>query len=194
MDCPTKGDASDDNVCSFHKYEFGAVSFNSNITSDGPLTWTVASADGKGNGVYPNYSARLFYLATPSSLDLSKVTDFGACALTFWNATVMLQVPPEFEDFEGFGCHSVMSPDCMQDLVGQARGELLKLQINSSHDQPLAFPCGEIQDRIARAGLPSSCRRVFEGAAYLPGDSTGTFRPYSFVPPSESDILNLCAQ
>jgi hypothetical protein len=187
MDCPTKATASKDGICSFDSGDIGVVSFDSNITSDGPLTWTVAAADGKGNGAYPKYSARSFFLGTPSSLNLRDTTDFGACSTVFWNFTANLQLPAGFTDFANFGCHSVMGDQCAQDVAAQARSELARLLNDSTHDPVQRFPCETIQDRMSAAGPPESCREAFQGCRYLFGESTSKSNSPQTHSPSQQD-------
>ena len=78
--CPTKDARPRGGVCSYSERGIGIATFDSNITEDVPLTWTITGED----------DTRAFYLGTPPSLDLAKITDYGACALIVSNASSVL--------------------------------------------------------------------------------------------------------
>jgi hypothetical protein len=173
MDCPTKPTSTDDGVCLFKHEKFAAGFFQSNITTDGPLSWTVMAGDRKGGGKVPNSSGRTFYLGTPPSLEVSKVTDFGACSTVFWNFTATLQLPAGASDPDDLGCQAVMGDQCARDVVSQVRTELLRLMNATNNTPDEAFPCSQIKNMIDTP--PESCRQAFQGAGaqYLYGQSQG---------------------
>ena len=80
IECPSKQAAADSDaeLCGYNEDGTGVVSFDSNITSEGPLSWTVRATDGPKSNAYPRRTGRLFYLGTPPSLHLNKITNFGA--------------------------------------------------------------------------------------------------------------------
>lgn len=166
VECPTKQTATDGGVCGHNEDGIGIVSFDSNITADGPLTWTVRTSETAATNDYPRNSGRLFYLGTPPSLNLRDVTNFGACTAILWNVTSALQLPSEFNDLGNFGCNTVMGAQCAQDVVAQTRNELLRLLGDSSYDARQGSPCDVVAGRISKLSPPESCGGLFNADRY----------------------------
>jgi hypothetical protein len=150
------------------------VSFNSNVTSDGPLSWTVISGqDGHGPEGKP-WSYRGLWLGSPPSVNFLDVSGYGACAIQLYNITPALQLPSGFTDYANFGCHTVL---------GQARAELLRtLNDNTTDHLGFAGPCSVVQERLSSTRLPDSCVLPFTSEQFYVGHV-----------PSMSTILVRCA-
>lgn len=173
IDCPNKHtDSPVGSVCKYVDYAenngIGAISFNSSITSDGPLTWTLASFDETRS--WNHYAERDFWLGYRAPLDLEHKTDFGGCAMSLTNVSRLLQTPVDFTDFANFGCHTMMSTQCIKDFVDLVRADLLQL-LNDSDYVPLhtnfhygyegISPCQTIAERHYYDTLPESCFASF---------------------------------
>ena len=160
MNCSTEDTPPNPGPCSFFDDGVGVVSADSNITTEGRLTWTVVAGDRTGS--FKGYQYRDFYLGTPPSLDLATVTSFGACSIPFWNVTDRLQLPANFDDFDNFGCNTVMGDDCAQDLLSQARTEIAAIMSDSTYDPTTqGSPCGLILDKLNTGSFPASCVAAF---------------------------------
>ena len=176
MNCPSDDTATEDEICGIKADGIGVVSFDSNVTSEGPLTWTMRTFDAPGNDAHPSSTGRAFYLGTPPSLDLRDVTNFGACAATLWNLTSDLQLPSGFNDMDNFGCGSVMKPACAQDIVRQVRGVLGQLFDDSSYDASRGSPCLMVAKSLAETGPPESCLPLIHADRYGFGEPLCTLQ------------------
>ena len=169
IECPSKQAAADADaeVCRYNADRIGVVSFESNVTSEGPLTWTVRAIDPPKSNAHPHRTGRLFYLGTPPSLHFNDVTDFGACTAMFWNLTTSLQLPSGFTDFDNFGCDTVMEPQCVQDVIAQGRNALLRILDDSSYDPGSdGSPCDVVAQRIRELSPPESCGGLINADNY----------------------------
>lgn len=111
--------------CCTSDEHIGVATFTSNVTSEGPLAWSVASSTEQdpGNSTLTQYH-RDFWLNTPPSLNLSNVTDFSGCGVFFYDITPALQIDQNFTSYSDYSCDTVMSSQCQQDIVQQAADEL----------------------------------------------------------------------
>lgn len=156
VDCPAENTKVDSGVCSYKGTQdgIGIVSFDSNVTSDGPLTLTLFEWDEETPT--GDFTTRGFYLGSPPALNFGSVTDFGACSLSLGSdIAAALQLPSGFNDFANFGCDAVMGESCAQDLVSQVRAELVLLLTDNSYDG--LHPCMRVGERLSNATLPESC-------------------------------------
>ena len=158
--CPTKDSATDTEICRLSDDGIGIVSFDSNVTSDGPLTWTVNTHDGKfGND---DASFRFPFLGSPPSLNFEEVSDYEGCVIPFWKATNALQLPSASTNLATYGCPTVMGPSCAQQIVDRVRSELVSVVNDPSFD-PLTQgrPCGVVWNNLKGTDLPESCAAAF---------------------------------
>lgn len=170
VDCPS-ANAKDSGACSHEGVQdgIGIVSFESNITSDGPLTWTLLEWDEPKTSHDNPFTTRGSYLGSPASLNFRDVTDFGACAISLAsNITSALQLPSSFNDFANFGCDTVMGQSCAQDLVSQVRDELMGLLNDTSYDGSDA--CLRVGERLQNTPLPASCVEPLNADLFQYGD------------------------
>lgn len=161
LDCGEESSRSDDGSCTFFDGAVGAISFPSNVSTSGPLTWTVAGwSDDKLDPGSPRGARRLtkeFYFGTPPEVRLENA-GFHGCGLVFFNITPALQLVAGFDDFSTFGCGTVLGDQCAQDLLEQTRGVL---------EDNLAVPpedisvCNAVRQSLEAAPLPSSCSLPF---------------------------------
>lgn len=140
--------------CCASDQQVGFTSFDSNITSQGSLSWSITSTTDKDQ--LEDHATRYwrgFYLSTPPSLNLSDVTNFSGCGVYFYNVTAALQVPEDFDDYNNYSCDTVMSSACQRDLLQQASDEVQVLL------DPETYPdhCGSIATRLAESPIPESC-------------------------------------
>jgi hypothetical protein len=158
IDCSTN-DKNAKGICQpkLTKDGVGIVSFDSNITTDGPLTWTLTISDQKTAG--EEYTDRSIWLGTPPSLNVSRISHFGGCSVSMGNVTSALQLPPGFSGLEGFGCGTVMGESCAQSLVSRVHQELAEIVQNGTLDGH-ASPCTLLVDRLQGAQFPSSCAEI----------------------------------
>jgi hypothetical protein len=163
--CPTKQTGSKDSgICTYNDRGIGVVSFDSSNTSDGPLTWIVKGGERKG------YQYKSFYLGTPPELNLLDVTTFNGCSMAFFNMPDALQLPLPSNDFGQFGCHRVMGQWCSQDVLAQARREVLSLDQPRPDDRAGLEPCSVLANRLGQLLPPE----LFKGRQY--GATTPTSR------------------
>ena len=165
-----------DGICSYDatKTGIGIVSLNSNITSDGPLTWTLSEYDATPK--LGPFTGRDFYLGSPASLNFEHVTDFGACAFTLRsNVTAALQLPSGFNDFGGFSCDSVMSQTCAEDVTIMVRDELQRLLDGNGTELIGHSVCDTIVRNLFEQPYPDSCTAAFKSDQFLAGSSTGKY-------------------
>jgi hypothetical protein len=158
IDCSTD-DKNARGICQpkLTKDGVGIVSFDSTITSNGPLTWTLTISDQKI--AWEEYTDRSIWLGTPPSLNFSGISDFGGCSVSMGNITGALQLPPGFSGFESFGCGTVMGESCVQDLVSRVHQELTDIVQGGTLDGH-ASPCTLLVDRLKGAQFPSSCGEI----------------------------------
>jgi len=171
VDCPSEN-AKGSGACLHEGTQdgIGIVSFESNITSDGPLTWTLFEWDEPETSPENPFTTKGFYLGSPSSLSFRNVTDFGACAISLAsNITGALQLPIGFNDFANFGCDTVMGQSCAQDLVSQVRDELLGLLNDTTYDGK--HPCLRVGERLQNTPLPTSCVEPLNADLFQYGDT-----------------------
>lgn len=166
IDCDT-GNKDPRGICQpkLTKNGIGVVSFDSSITLDGPLTWTLTISDETSSG--EEYSDRSFWFGTPPSLNVSDISAFGGCSLLMGNLTSYLQLPPGFTGFGSFGCGTVMGESCARDLVSHVRSELVDIDqagTLSGHTSP----CALVQERLQGTPLPDSCEQLFNTKESVP--------------------------
>jgi hypothetical protein len=171
----------------------GAISFDSNVTTDGPLTWTIvgntdrfsAPPDPKGS----KRKWKSFYLGTPQSLLLENA-NFHGCSLAFFNISSALQVVPGYSDFTNFGCDTVLGNQCATDVLAQAQEELTnRLAAISSTDRDV---CGLVEDAIRSRGVPGSCNLPFGRNTWGLINPAGTLT--AIFPCHSSSLTNGVAQ
>ncbi|KAK5941093.1 hypothetical protein PMZ80_006370 [Knufia obscura] len=170
VECPASNSKVETGACAYKGTQdgIGIVSFESNITSDGPLTWTMFEWD-EASPTVP-YSQRSFYLGSPPSLSFENITDFGACGLSLAsNLSSALQLPSGFNDFSNFGCSTVMGESCPQDLVAQVRSELMLLLNDDSFSGEGV--CLEIGQRLQNTPLPDSCVQPLRSDLFYYGNA-----------------------
>jgi len=153
-----------EDCCKSGSYEHLTIaSFDSNVTSDGPLSWTMG---GPYLWHYSNDKSKVqswrdFYLNTPPNLNLSETSDYSGCALFFYNATAALQTDTGFDDYASFSCDTFMASQCQQDLNQQAMDDLaLILSPNNGLDLGAAEKsdiCGTLAGRFSDREVPQSC-------------------------------------
>lgn len=154
--CPTP-DNSASTACIPYQDGIGITSFNSNITHDGPLTWTIGvSTQDVEHG--KDRFWKNFLLGTPPTIDITETTDFAACTFLFSNITTALQVPPQFNDFAHFSCDTVLGGGCARDLVQQAADKLqAQLGNSSTTEMTPGQKCAAVRDTL-QGRLPDSCK------------------------------------
>lgn len=135
------------------------TTFDSSISRDGPLMWTVGSwKRNKARDPGMEEWGRDFYLSTPPSLNLTAQTDFLGLSLILFNATSSFQVPENFTDYDSFSCKSVMSQQCQTDIVGQA-SEALNSSLKAYNQSLMnsTFSDSTFADNFAKQNVPQSC-------------------------------------
>ena len=124
VDCPTKKDAADSSICSIDNGNIGVVSFDSNVSSTGPLTWTITQSNDGGGSSRDPYDLKDFWLGSPPQLDFQNVTNYAACSMILAMDSSTLQLPASFNDFESFGCPTVLGDECAADILSRVRDEM----------------------------------------------------------------------
>lgn len=153
-----------------------STTFQSNVTSDGPLTWSMTSSTLENpNDRHLKQYWRDFYLNTPPSLNLSDITSFSGCSLQFYNATAALQIDSGFSDYPSFSCDTLMSTQCQEDFKRQVSDDLALLS-TPDNELDLSFAeslnvCGTLASRSASRRVPESCS--FAGIQPTWGYTTG---------------------
>lgn len=167
-----------EDCCKSGSYEHLTIaSFDSNVTSDGPLSWTMGGPYlwGHSKDKSTEQYWRDFYLNTPPNLNLSETTGYSGCALFFYNATAILQTRPGFDDYASFSCDDVMASRCQQDLNQQALDDLA-LVLNPDNGLNLdtlekTDICGTLASRLADREIPQSCNFHVQQPTW--GEATG---------------------
>lgn len=160
VDCPTKGSAADGGICSVDNGDIGVVSFDSNVSSSGPLTWTITQANDEGGNTLEPYASRTFWLGTPPQLDFQTVTDWAACSMFMANITSALSAPADFDDFDNFGCSTVLGDDCSADILSRVREEFASILDEGFPDynpDVQQSPCVSVLLRLEGVPLPETC-------------------------------------
>lgn len=188
-----------EDCCKGGSYEHLTItSFDSNVTSDGPLSWTMG---GPYSWDYSNDKSkdqlwRDFYLNTPPNLNLTETSDYSGCALFFYNATAALQTDTGFDDYASFSCDTVMASQCQQDLNQQALDDLaLVLSPNNGLDLDTAGKadiCGTLANRFADRKIPQSCSFYVQQPTW--GYTTGQGRLRLTIDPFSCSKTNLILQ
>lgn len=157
--------------CCESDQQIGMSAFDSNITSDGPLIWSVGSTVERDNAYTEsmNRYMRSFYLSTPPSLNVSDVTNFSGCGIYFYNVTAALQVGEDFTEYASFSCDTVLSSACQKDLMQQASDEV---QLLVDPETYLDYTCGSIATRLSQSSVPESC--ILTGQQPTWGFTTGS--------------------
>jgi hypothetical protein len=180
IQCATE-DSEAEGSCAYSDYGIGVVGFDSNITSDAPLTWTMTTVDDTRKD--SQMSVRRFWLGTPPSLNLTNTTAFGACSMVFQPSlelTGMLQTPPG-TNLEKFGCDTVMGDDCLRDFTTRLQQEANRaVEDGDMDDRFVRSPCAAIRERLQAANLPESCIARFRAETY--GFRDPNSKPFLPVP------------
>lgn len=170
ISCPTKDNAARGGICSVDDGNIGTVSFSSNVSTSAPLTWTMTQGDSEGGTTMPPYAYRTFFLGYPPNVAFETVTSYEGCAMILSNVTSALQLPAGFDDFENFGCPTVLGEACSEALVARIRDQVIEV-VDEGFPDYTGFPaqsvCGEVASRLVRTPLPASCdipasERVFK--------------------------------
>ncbi len=161
LNCEQESDNADPQ-CPLASDGIGTTTFQSNLTADGPLSWTiVGNTDDLTNPGAPKGAERLtksFHLGTPPSL-LLQHADFHGCSLLYYKITSALQTVPRFDDFANFGCDTVLGGQCAQDLLAQARQALTdRLSTDLSPEDGV---CTSVQLALQNTKVPNSCNLPF---------------------------------
>jgi hypothetical protein len=155
LDCSTSDNPNV--LCPLTDGGVGTTSFESSITTDGPLTWTIAgTTDSFVADDAPKDTVRIaknFYLGTPQSLQFSTASNFHGCSFVYWDITSDLQTPAEFDDLAEFGCNTVMTADCASDLLSQVEDEMSQRALASDNTA-----CVSVMDALQQREIPESCR------------------------------------
>lgn len=170
LKCERESDTSD---CPLAEDGVGTTTFQSNVTTDGPLSWSVVGNTDRFTTQRASQGAKRimksFYLGTPSTL-LVQNADFRGCSLVFFNISAALQTVPGYVDFPNFGCDTVLGSQCATDLLEQARQELNSKLSASSLEYSVCDTIGEILTET----LPDSCRLPFGRTSWGPINVAGT--------------------
>ena len=171
--------SSDDNTltCPLSSDGVGTTIFQSNVTTDGPLTWSlIGDTDRFTTQQAPKNAKRIiksFFFGTPSSL-LLQDPDFHGCSFMFFNITSALQTVPGYSDFPHFGCDTVLGEQCANDLQQQARQELTD-RVAANGPDPF---CDNIR-KVLQASMPDSCRLPFGRTSW--GNINEAGKPYPIL-------------
>lgn len=146
--------------CCKSEDDIGVTSFNSNITLDGPLTWSVSSAVKDDQEKKFKRYQRNFYLSTPPGLDLES-TSYAGCGIFFYNVTAQFQLGDNFTDYNDYTCNTFMSQQCQQDIVQQARANINitlapEENVLTTHDNVLGL-CSSFAASFQNGSIPQSC-------------------------------------
>lgn len=134
------------------------TTFNSNISNDGPLMWTVdVFADKDASDSKMGRYWRNFHLSTPTNLNLSDVTGFSGCGIYFYNVTAALQVAQNFDNYNEFSCNTVMNSQCQNDLRQQALDDFDYLSSLKPINNTYYFDCAYLGSRFTQREIPTSC-------------------------------------
>ncbi|RMZ84981.1 hypothetical protein DV738_g189, partial [Chaetothyriales sp. CBS 135597] len=162
IDCSIDSDGGT-GVCQERLLEdgLGIVSFETNLTTDGPFTWTLTQSEEVSLNL--PYTNRQFWLGMPPSLNTSDIDGVAGCAMVMTNLTNVLQPPPD-SDFSNFGCGTVMGDDCAADIFSIIQQELSSIVRNGT-----ANPCQVLNEQIEdlQIPFPQSCQSQFQVPDYF---------------------------
>ncbi len=158
---------SDNKSCPLAGDGVGTITFQSNVTVKGPLTWSiVGNTDRFTTQEAPKHAKRImksFYLGTPPTL-LLQDADFRGCSLVFSHITSALQTVPGYDDFPNFGCDTVLGSQCATDVLEQARQGLSD---GLSATSIGTFTCESV-GKMLTGSLPDSCHLPFGRSSWGP--------------------------
>jgi hypothetical protein len=160
VDCPTKEDAAEGGICSNDSGNIGVVSFDSNVSSSGPLTWTMTQNNDKGGNSLDPYAYKYFWLGSPPPLNFQNVTNYAACSMILFNVSSALQIPAGFDDFGNFGCPTVLGDECSTDILSRVREEMVSVLDEGFPDYNADVqnsPCASVYQRLQGKSLPGTC-------------------------------------
>lgn len=153
LDCPAAGCTLGKTTNTF----IGTTSFNTSISPDGPLTWTVgASTDETTANLSDVTFTKNFYLGFPPSLDLARPSTpaFAGCALFFEGIARSIPLPGVTE-YGSVTCSLTLQDACVNDLLAQATQQVQTLRSASSGST--ASVCSALQSTL-QANPPTSCQ------------------------------------
>lgn len=135
-----------------HIPTLGFTNFTTSLTSD-PLSWTVGYARGTPNNTANGADERVYYLGTPSNLDLNSVSSVSGCALFFVGVEAGLSFTspgtPEVYNTNPGTCDDALGVKCVSDLIQQTQN-----YTNSLNNG--AFHCSVLGEML-KNNPPASC-------------------------------------
>ncbi|KIX04725.1 uncharacterized protein Z518_05595 [Rhinocladiella mackenziei CBS 650.93] len=135
----------------------GTASFNTSISPDGPLTWTVGvSTEEPSNNATQALFTKNFYLGYPPSLDLASASDFSGCALIFEGIAKSLPLN-SITQYGTVTCGETLQDACVNDLVSQAQQQVQTLRTADGTNSTTV--CASLQPVIERSP-PPSCQSI----------------------------------
>ena len=160
VDCPTKEHAADGGICAENNGNIGVMAFHSNVSSSGPLTWTMTQNNDKGGNSLDPYAYKSFWLGSPPSLKFQNITNYAACSMILSNVSSALQLPAGFNNFGDFGCPTVLGDECSTDILSRVREEMVSIldQGFSDYNPDVKnSPCVSVLQRLEGQPLPGTC-------------------------------------
>ena len=180
LDCRLENDKNHEN-CPFAGDGVGTTVLQSNITADGPLTWSIVGNTDRYTMQQASKSDRrlmkYLYLGTPHSFQIQNA-DYHACTVTLFNITAALQVVPGYDDFPNFSCDTVLGGQCAKDLLAQARGRLDEALLPGGSSE---YPCKTVADALMAESLPLSCNLPFGETSWGYIGTDGEQHPVALV-------------
>jgi hypothetical protein len=171
VSCPTTDDAADGDICYIHSGNIGVTSFDSNIDSFGPLTWTLTQHNEPQRLSSEPYAARDFWLGYPSQLSLEAVTAYEGCSMILFNVSRAFQLPAGFTDFDN---STVVGENCAADILARVREEFrstVDAGYPDFHPDFETSPCVSLYKRLYQVPLPSRCnlsaQTIYLGSSFL---------------------------
>ncbi|KAF2834765.1 hypothetical protein M501DRAFT_1020553 [Patellaria atrata CBS 101060] len=130
--------------------EVGIASFITSL-SDKPFTWTVGIQSLPESDNSSAVIDRSYLLGTPNSVNLDESGVHG-CALFFEGIAPRLKFPgSRFESSVGT-CDDALTPDCVNDLIAQARTDARNLTTNQDEESVI---CDSLQRTLHHAATDS---------------------------------------
>jgi hypothetical protein len=135
----------------------GTTSFNTTVSPDAAITWTVGTStqQGSNNSTQMNY-VKTFYLGYPPSLDLATTSDFAGCALFFEGIAKSITLNGSNE-YGSVTCGQTLGDGCVQDLVSQAQQQVQTLRDASGSSTDSV--CSALQSNLQKQP-PASCQSI----------------------------------
>jgi len=149
VNCPSSGCV----IGNVTNQDLGITSFTSDISPGHDLTWTMGLADIPHHNSINDTWLKSYYLGTPPTLNLRKMSAISGCALFFEYETVQFNISA-LETSIGT-CQDALHVECVNDLLALATNSTAILSSGETSPSE-SFVCSQLQRELAN-NMPTTC-------------------------------------